>query len=190
MSLPENFRSVVGIVLNNWTALKLSISHGYGGTPMETNAKVQDLINMIDEGFATNSFEDWGDLCDLLSDYMDQVFHTLIEDNSDEELGTKLQELYYQWSNAKHNDLLDYLSSLPIQESIERAPPQINAQPNYNNDDDSDDDDDDGGGDSSSKGAGNSRTLYQGNNSHSSGNGGGSSVDADGWQVCHNRRHR
>lgn len=115
--LYSSFADVIGIVFNNWTAIKLAVEHGMGGPPAVTQHKLTDIIDSVAQTITSNNV-DWYDVSDLLADAMDTEFSTILEDDSNDEVANHLCQLYQMYQTGDHPSLQAALSSLPCRTPI------------------------------------------------------------------------
>lgn len=63
-------------------------------------------------------------LADLLQDFMDLEFSTILDDNSCNEIGYQLWELYQLYTSQRLQEIMEFLSDLPSSTPIQlTAPP-------------------------------------------------------------------
>ncbi|XP_054288468.1 uncharacterized protein LOC129004099 isoform X1 [Macrosteles quadrilineatus] len=115
--LYSSFADVIGIVFNNWTAIKLAVEHGMGGPPAVTQHKLTGIIDSVAQTITSNNV-DWYDVSDLLADAMDTEFSTILEDDSNDEVANHLCQLYQMYQTGDHPSLQAALSSLPCRTPI------------------------------------------------------------------------
>uniref|UniRef100_A0A1B6DBK4 Pre-rRNA-processing protein TSR2 homolog n=1 Tax=Clastoptera arizonana TaxID=38151 RepID=A0A1B6DBK4_9HEMI len=120
-----SFQEYVGIVFNNWTALKLAIEHGMGGPPTVLEMKVNKIIDNISNLLVSGS--EWEDVADTLANLMDDEFSTIIEDNSSDEVGFQLFQLFQLYSAGNHQEILASISHLPITTPINIRRTEVQA---------------------------------------------------------------
>lgn len=120
-----SFKHIISVIFNNWTGLKLALEHGMGGPSQEM--KVMQLIDEITEKFAAGNFE-WDVLADLLQDVMDTDFATILEDNSCNEIGYQLWELYQLYTSQRLQEIMEFLTQLPHNTPIQLTAPPTHMQ--------------------------------------------------------------
>lgn len=113
----SNFSNIIGIILNNWTAIKLAIDHGMAGTPAACERKLMMLCEVVSTYLASGK-SDWFDLSDLLSDVLDSEFGTVLEDNSSDEVAAHLCELYQMYLKGDAQSLIVEINKLSCQTPI------------------------------------------------------------------------
>lgn len=113
----KSFSNVIGIILNNWTAIKLAIEHGMAGTPAACERKLTMLFEAISTYLGSGNTE-WYDLSDLLTDVLDSEFGTLLEDNSSDEVAEHLCYLHQMFLKGDAQGLIAEISKLTYQTSI------------------------------------------------------------------------
>uniref|UniRef100_A0A1B6LU08 Pre-rRNA-processing protein TSR2 homolog n=1 Tax=Graphocephala atropunctata TaxID=36148 RepID=A0A1B6LU08_9HEMI len=122
------FANVVGIIFNNWTALKLAVEHGMGGPPAITQRKIKHLIDVATRLiFSGPPDEDL--LGGVLHTMMDCEFSTVLEDDSSFEVAVHLYQLYQLFAIGDAENLDAALSSLPCTSSIWRDIPDDQLRP-------------------------------------------------------------
>ncbi|XP_039300814.1 pre-rRNA-processing protein TSR2 homolog [Nilaparvata lugens] len=114
----EKFETAVGIVFNNWTALKLCLEHGQGGNPVTAHEKLLALLSEIKARFAKDANLHWSDLADMLADHMDAEFDTLLEDESENEVASHICQLFQQLTAGNDLEVTDQLTRFPVTSSI------------------------------------------------------------------------
>ncbi|XP_050420646.1 uncharacterized protein LOC126833389 [Adelges cooleyi] len=120
-----NFEHVIGVLFNNWTALKMAIDHGMGGTTELMHYKVSDLIQNIHEFLQKSGNEScWTGVSDIIEDVMDVGFDVILEDSSADDLGKHICQFYCDWNQANVGRMrvIDELRTLPIPIPIQIAP--------------------------------------------------------------------
>lgn len=119
-----NFRNVVRLIFNNWTALRLAVEHGMGGSPSLTQIKLENIVDCVLEtlqGLTTESIyanTDWYKVSDVLEMKMDSEFSTLLEDNSTDEVAVHIGYLYKLYCQGDFDSINLSLESLPRLSSI------------------------------------------------------------------------
>lgn len=95
-----NFQNVIRLIFNNWTALRLAVEHGMGGSPTLTQTKLENIVGSVMEilqGLSLESIQantDWYKVSDMLEIKMDSEFSTILEDNSNDEVAVHIGYLY------------------------------------------------------------------------------------------------
>uniref|UniRef100_A0A1B6FYM1 Pre-rRNA-processing protein TSR2 homolog n=1 Tax=Cuerna arida TaxID=1464854 RepID=A0A1B6FYM1_9HEMI len=122
--LYSHFPNIVGIIFNNWTAMKLAVEHGMAGPPAITQQK---LIATVESASAllSSGKADRSNLSHFLADIMDSEFSTVLEDNSSDEVASHLCELYQMFSSGDVQSLVSALESLPCKSPIHLGPPPV-----------------------------------------------------------------
>ncbi|XP_058451990.1 uncharacterized protein LOC131430796 [Malaya genurostris] len=83
VQLQGHFKEVVENIFNRWTALRLAVEHGMGGSlGVNTAIEIIDYITC----FCTENKIDSHDLREVLEEIMDQEFETICEDESIDEI--------------------------------------------------------------------------------------------------------
>ncbi|XP_058825720.1 uncharacterized protein LOC131685788 [Topomyia yanbarensis] len=82
--LQAQFKEVVENVFNRWTALRLAVEHGMGGS-LGVNTALE-IIDYITCFCTENKKVDSHDLREVLEEIMDQEFETICEDESIDEI--------------------------------------------------------------------------------------------------------
>ncbi|XP_050545677.1 uncharacterized protein LOC126907965 isoform X2 [Daktulosphaira vitifoliae] len=120
-----NFEHIIGILFNNWTALKLAIDHGMGGSLEMTHFKITDLIKNIHDFLQKSGNEScWTGVSDIIEDVMDVGFDVVLEDLSADDLGKHICKVYCDWNQSIQSRLhvIEELRSMPITIPIQVLP--------------------------------------------------------------------
>uniref|UniRef100_A0A0N7Z8Z5 Pre-rRNA-processing protein TSR2 homolog n=1 Tax=Rhodnius neglectus TaxID=72488 RepID=A0A0N7Z8Z5_9HEMI len=117
---------IVGIILNNWTGLKMCIEHGMGGSNSSVAEKVCCLIKLVIEKLNCANVS-WENISDLLEEFMDVEFNTLLEDGSADEVAQIVYELFYLFKEGNKNEINRKLNlinvKIPLQEEYKMVQP-------------------------------------------------------------------
>jgi len=112
-----DFEHIIGVLFNNWTALKLAVEHGMGGSSAIMQSKIRDLIKHVHDSLLKSGVNMcWTRISDIIEDTMDFGFDVVLEDASAEELSKHICELYCIWNQSLEGrqKVIDELKSLPI----------------------------------------------------------------------------
>lgn len=120
-----DFEHIIGVLFNNWTALKLAVEHGMGGSFEVMQFKISDLIQNVHE--CLRKFGDnmcWTNISDIIEDVMDVGFDVVLEDASSDDLSKHICQLYCDWNQSmeSRNKVIDELKKLPITIPIQITP--------------------------------------------------------------------
>ena len=97
------------IILSTWTALRLSVEQEWGGP--QSQEKASWFADVLVEHFdAEGKKVEKEDLEDILLDVMAREFNVVLEDESEREVASLLQNLYHECISGK-TELLDTLRS-------------------------------------------------------------------------------
>ncbi|CAG4990992.1 unnamed protein product [Colias eurytheme] len=130
--LYDDFKPIVDLVLNNWTALQLAVEHGMGAPGGEKTAQ---LMSVYVARFCVENIVDADELTEVLEDLMDEEFETVCHDNSPREVATLLLTFLTLLKDGHHEELRNRIEALPkcqkwlstpIHESV---PPQCHGNP-------------------------------------------------------------
>lgn len=91
------FESGVVSIFRQWTALELAVSQGWGG--FDSQRKADQLIDDVLTLFQTKRVDN-NDIALLLEETMDQDFQTVCEDNSPNEIGILLCNIWSEVGNG------------------------------------------------------------------------------------------
>ncbi|NP_001233010.1 uncharacterized protein LOC100569200 [Acyrthosiphon pisum] len=120
-----NFEHIIGVLFNNWTALKLAIEHGMGGSSEVMQFKISDLIKNIHECLRKSGDNMcWTSISDIIEDVMDVGFDVVLEDASADDLSKHICNLYSDWNQSLdgRTKVIDELRSLPTIIPIQIVP--------------------------------------------------------------------
>ncbi|XP_022163099.1 uncharacterized protein LOC111028675 [Myzus persicae] len=120
-----NFEHIIGVLFNNWTALKLAVEHGMGGSSEVMQFKISDLIKNIHECLRKSGDSMcWTSISDIIEDVMDVGFDVVLEDASADELSKHICNLYCDWNQSMDGQkkVIDELRSLPTAIPIQIVP--------------------------------------------------------------------
>ncbi|CAH2069103.1 unnamed protein product, partial [Iphiclides podalirius] len=186
--LYDDFKPIVDLVLNNWTALQLAVEHGMGAPGGEKTAQ---LMSVDIARYCVENVVDVDDLTELLEDLMDEEFETVCHDNSPKEIATVLILYLGLLKEGRHDELRARIEampkcqkwlSVPMHDSV---PPQCHGNPDDDSTSSSGEDDD---------GHENVPTLSNGDHASSSRPSNESEpMDEDvepGWTVVRTRRKK
>ncbi|XP_046679708.1 pre-rRNA-processing protein TSR2 homolog [Homalodisca vitripennis] len=127
--LYKHFANIVGIVFNNWTAMKLAVEHGMAGPPASTRQKLAATVETAAELLYSGT-ADWGELSDFLAETMDSEFSTVLEDGSSDSVASHLCQLYRMFSSGDVQSLVLALEPLPCKSPIHLGPqPELRPSP-------------------------------------------------------------
>ncbi|XP_041973825.1 uncharacterized protein LOC121729392 [Aricia agestis] len=179
--LYDDFKPIVDLVLNNWTALQLAVEHGMGAPGGEKTAQ---LMSVYVARYCVENVADVDDVTELLEDLMDEEFETVCHDNSPKEVASLLVFFLTLLKEGRHEELRSRIEqlpkcqkwlSVPIQESV---PPQCHGNPDDDTTSSGEDDDDE---------------AVDGEPSSSNQNDAPEPMDEDvepGWTVVRTRRRK
>ncbi|XP_025415389.1 uncharacterized protein LOC112687070 [Sipha flava] len=120
-----NFEHVIGVLFNNWTALKLAVEHGMGGSSEVMQFKISDLIQNIHECLHKSGDNMcWTIISDIIEDVMDVGFDVVLEDASADDLSKHICKLYCDWNQSVEGrkKVIDELKNLPVLIPIQVVP--------------------------------------------------------------------
>lgn len=194
--LYDDFKPIVDLVFNNWTALQLAVEHGMGAPGGEKTAQ---LMSVYVARYCVENVVEREDLTELLEDLMDEEFETVCHDNSPKEVSSLLVFFLGLLKEGRHDELRNHIEALPksqkwlSQPIHESVPPQCHGNPDddttsSDEDDDNDYDNDDDDQDSQSvvESHGEAPTTSNQNNEPEP-------MDEDvepGWTVVRTRRRK
>ncbi|CAG9576229.1 unnamed protein product [Danaus chrysippus] len=130
--LYDDFKPIVDLVFNNWTALQLAVEHGMGAPGGEKTAQ---LMCVYVARFCVENVVDQDDLTELLEDLMDEEFETVCHDNSPKEVASLLFFYLGLLKEGRHEELRNHIEAMPkcqkwLSEPIhESVPPQCHGNP-------------------------------------------------------------
>ncbi|XP_047507680.1 uncharacterized protein LOC125051425 [Pieris napi] len=129
----DDFKPIVDIVLNNWTALQLAVEHGMGAPGGKQTAQ---LMSVYVTRFCVENILDADELTEVLEDLMDEEFETACHDNSPREVATLLLSFLNLLKNGHHEELRNRIEAMPkcqkwLSAPIpdKSAPPQTHGNP-------------------------------------------------------------
>ncbi|KOB64841.1 Pre-rRNA-processing protein TSR2-like protein [Operophtera brumata] len=108
--LYDDFKPVVDLVLNNWTALQLAVEHGMGAPGGEKTAQ---LMSVYVARYCVENVVCVDDLTEVLEDLMDEEFDTVCHDNSPKEIATCLTNFLIMLKEGRHDELRAQIEALP-----------------------------------------------------------------------------
>ncbi|XP_068628904.1 pre-rRNA-processing protein TSR2 homolog [Battus philenor] len=183
--LYDDFKPIVDLVLNNWTALQLAVEHGMGAPGGEKTAQ---LMAVYIARYCVENIVDRDDLTELLEDLMDEEFETVCHDNSPKEIASLLILYLGLLKDGHHDELRARIEAMPkcqkwLSEPMHDAvPPQCHGNPDDDSTDSSGDDDEE-----------NESHVNNGEASSSRRNNEPEPMDEDvepGWTVVRTRRKK
>ncbi|CAK1541345.1 unnamed protein product [Leptosia nina] len=134
--LYDDFKPIVDIVLNNWTALQLAVEHGMGAPGGEKTAQ---LMSVYVARFCVENIADVDELTEVLEDLMDEEFETVCHDNSPREVAALLLNFLTLLKDGQHEELRNRVEAMPkcqkwLSTPIhdESTPPQCHGNPDDN----------------------------------------------------------
>ncbi|XP_072935546.1 pre-rRNA-processing protein TSR2 homolog isoform X1 [Epargyreus clarus] len=128
--LYDDFKPIVDLVLNNWTALQLAVEHGMGAPGGEKTAQ---LMSVYVARYCVENIIDVEDLTELLEDLMDEEFETVCHDNSPKEVASLLVLYLGLLKDGHHDELRARIEAMPkcqkwLSEPIhDSVPPQVSV---------------------------------------------------------------
>ncbi|KAM3956478.1 pre-rRNA-processing protein TSR2 homolog [Aphomia sociella] len=140
--LYDDFKPIVDLVLNNWTALQLAVEHGMGAPGGEKTAQ---LMSVYIARYCVENVADRDDLTELIEDLMDEEFDTVCYDNSPKEIASLLLLFLGMLKEGQHDELRARIEALPkcqkwlSQPIHESVPPQYHGNPDDDTTSSSDD---------------------------------------------------
>ncbi|XP_049887897.1 uncharacterized protein LOC126382161 [Pectinophora gossypiella] len=130
--LYDDFKPIVDLVLNNWTALQLAVEHGMGAPGGEKTAQ---LMSVYIARFCVENVVDRDELREVIEDLMDEEFDTVCHDDSPKEIATVLLTYLQLLKEGRHDELRGMIEAMPkcqkwlSQPIHESAPPQSHGNP-------------------------------------------------------------
>ncbi|XP_026764293.1 uncharacterized protein LOC113522709 [Galleria mellonella] len=130
--LYDDFKPIVDLVLNNWTALQLAVEHGMGAPGGEKTAQ---LMAVYIARYCVENIVDRDDLSELIEDLMDEEFDTVCHDNSPKEIASLLLLFLGMLKNGQHDEVRAQIDALPkcqkwlSQPIHDSVPPQCHGNP-------------------------------------------------------------
>ncbi|KAJ8733643.1 hypothetical protein PYW07_014194 [Mythimna separata] len=144
--LYDDFKPIVDLVLNNWTALQLAVEHGMGAPGGEKTAQ---LMSVYIARYCVENVVDRDELIEVIEDLMDEEFETVCHDDSPKEIAILLLQFLSLLKEGQHDELRARIDAMPkcqkwlSQPIHESVPPQCHGNPDDVSTDSSGDDDDD-----------------------------------------------
>ncbi|KAL0849749.1 hypothetical protein ABMA28_011704 [Loxostege sticticalis] len=130
--LYDDFKPIVDLVLNNWTALQLAVEHGMGAPGGEKTAQ---LMSVYIARFCVENVVDVTELTEVIEDLMDEEFDTVCHDNSPKEIASLLLMFLSLLKEGQHDELRARIEAMPTcqkwlsQPIHESVPPQCHGNP-------------------------------------------------------------
>ncbi|KAG7172665.1 pre-rRNA-processing protein TSR2 homolog [Homarus americanus] len=106
-----SFKKAVAIVLGNWNPLQFAVQQQAGGK--ESAAIAEWMVGIVEQYFYENDDLEPEEVGDYLATIMDQELNTLVEDDSDVEVGKCLCHLYQLCVAGKDAQVMEELSKMP-----------------------------------------------------------------------------
>ncbi|XP_059049292.1 uncharacterized protein LOC131844427 [Achroia grisella] len=130
--LYDDFKPIVDLVLNNWTALQLAVEHGMGAPGGEKTAQ---LMAVYVARYCVENIVDRHELTELIEDLMDEEFDTVCHDNSPREIASLLLLYLGMLKEGRYDELRMRIEAMPkcqkwlSQPIHESVPPQCHGNP-------------------------------------------------------------
>lgn len=130
--LYDDFKPIVDLVLNNWTALQLAVEHGMGAPGGEKTAQLMSAY--IARYCVENIFDEY-ELTEVIEDLMDEEFETVCHDNSPREIAHLLALFLELLKEGHHDELRERIEAMPkcqiwlSQPIHDSVPPQFHGNP-------------------------------------------------------------
>ncbi|XP_053601896.1 uncharacterized protein LOC128670341 [Plodia interpunctella] len=130
--LYDDFKPIVDLVLNNWTALQLAVEHGMGAPGGEKTAQ---LMSVYIARYCVENITDADELAEVIEDLMDEEFDTVCHDNSPKEIAIVLLLYLGLLKEGRHDEIRARLAAMPkcqkwlSQPIHESVPPQCHGNP-------------------------------------------------------------
>lgn len=130
--LYEDFKPIVDLVLNNWTALQLAVEHGMGAPGGEKTAQ---LMSVYLARYCVENIADRDELTEVIEDLMDEEFETVCHDNSPKEVASLLLLFLGLLKEGRHDELRARIEAMPkcqkwlSQPVHDSVPPQCHGNP-------------------------------------------------------------
>ncbi|KAG7304559.1 hypothetical protein JYU34_011509 [Plutella xylostella] len=140
--LYDDFKPIVDVVLNNWTALQLAVEHGMGAPGGKETAQ---LMSVYVARYCVENIVDVEDLEEVLEDLMDEEFETVCHDHSPREIATLLMKFLDLLKKGQNEEVLAQMAALPpcrmwLSQPMHKAvPPQSHGNPDDDTTSSSDD---------------------------------------------------
>ncbi|CAG9108317.1 unnamed protein product [Plutella xylostella] len=129
--LYDDFKPIVDVVLNNWTALQLAVEHGMGAPGGKETAQ---LMSVYVARYCVENIVDVEDLEEVLEDLMDEEFETVCHDHSPREIATLLMKFLDLLKKGQNEEVLAQMAALPpcrmwLSQPMHKAVPPQNDPP-------------------------------------------------------------
>uniref|UniRef100_A0A2A4K2H8 Pre-rRNA-processing protein TSR2 homolog n=1 Tax=Heliothis virescens TaxID=7102 RepID=A0A2A4K2H8_HELVI len=130
--LYDEFKPIVDLVLNNWTALQLAVEHGMGAPGGEKTAQ---LMSVYIARYCVENVVDRDELTEVIEDLMDEEFETVCHDDSPKEIAVLLLQFLNLLKEGRHDECRARLDAMPkcqiwlSQPIHESVPPQCHGNP-------------------------------------------------------------
>ncbi|CAH0406217.1 unnamed protein product [Chilo suppressalis] len=130
--LYNDFKPIVDLILNNWTALQLAVEQGMGAPGGEKTAQ---LMSVYIARYCVENIVDVSELTEVIEDLMDEEFDTVCHDNSPKEIASLLLMFLSLLKEGRHDELRTRLDAMPkcqkwlSQPIHEAVPPQCHGNP-------------------------------------------------------------
>lgn len=141
--LYDDFKPIVDLVLNNWTALQLAVEHGMGAPGGEKTAQ---LMSVYIARYCVENIVDVSELTEVIEDLMDEEFDTVCHDNSPKEIASVLLMFLSLLKEGRLDELHANMEAMPkcqkwlSQPIHESVPPQCHGNPDDDTTSSSDED--------------------------------------------------
>jgi pre-rRNA-processing protein TSR2 len=94
----DDFHAGVTAVLRSWSALRTAVDSGWGGGPLESQGKAEDLrrniLHVMDGSKFPPRHLELDDLIDNLAIYLEEEFAVTLEDNSERQVAECIFKMY------------------------------------------------------------------------------------------------
>ncbi|XP_045591838.1 pre-rRNA-processing protein TSR2 homolog [Procambarus clarkii] len=124
------FKKAVGVALGSWNPLQFAVQQEAGGK--ESAAIAEWMVGIIEQYFYDNEDLEPEEVADYLATIMDQELNTLVDDESDVEIGKCLCHLYQLCVAGNDAQVMDELSKMP---KCDLSLCRIQEQPDVENED-------------------------------------------------------
>lgn len=130
--LYDDFKPIVDLVLNNWTALQLAVQHGMGAPGGEKTAQ---LMSVYIARYCVENIVDTDELQEVIEDLMDEEFETTCRDGSPREIATLLLIYLGLLKEGRYDELRTMIEAMPkcqiwlSQPAQTSVPPQTHGNP-------------------------------------------------------------
>ncbi|XP_026726528.1 pre-rRNA-processing protein TSR2 homolog isoform X2 [Trichoplusia ni] len=130
--LYDEFKPIVDLVLNNWTALQLAVEHGMGAPGGEKTAQ---LMAVYIARYCVENVVDRDELTEVIEDLMDEEFETVCHDDSPREISVLLLQFLGLLKEGRHDEIRARIDAMPkcqkwlSQPIHESVPPQCHGNP-------------------------------------------------------------